>query len=304
MGSAIIHMRRLWLLLIMLSCSSCSPVRTPSQSNAFPNLETESCNRLKSLYKKHGRPSAWMGNCDFVQWLVTRKRARVVVDLGVDYGFSTFAFASAMADDGARVTAIDLWTKHECQQDAVVAKLRDQLGLRARVELVIATFDDAFARYRALHAEGAFAIDVLHVDGTHAMPDVMYDYESWSSLLAPRGVVLFHDIRNTHVQWYFPSLPGRHFALGRGKHPAALGVLTNDTALYAEIQEQWEGAPIARVPYNFSAHPYGEKRLMTATTPQARQLGGCKSPGVGVNRSGVEYGVERQSLCFERDCLH
>ena len=93
-------MRRLWLLLIMLSCSSCSPVRTPSQSNAFPNLETESCNRLKSLYKKHGRPSAWMGNCDFVQWLVTRKRARVVVDLGVDYGFSTFAFASAMADDG------------------------------------------------------------------------------------------------------------------------------------------------------------------------------------------------------------
>ena len=38
--------------------------------------------------------STWKGHYDFARWLVNKVKPKVIVDLGVYHGFSTFTFAS------------------------------------------------------------------------------------------------------------------------------------------------------------------------------------------------------------------
>jgi hypothetical protein len=110
------------------------------------------------------------------------------------------------------------------------------------------------------------------------------------TLLSCLGVVLFHDIKFTHVEYFFPSLPGHHWGLG--SRADSLGVLTNSTDLFNSIVTKWEGSPIEPKPYDKVAHPYNTKRLYSPHH--------CKGSGTG---GAVKRGERRTTPCFQRDCL-
>ncbi len=58
----------------------------------------------KRSYIRDSIPTTWNGHMRFAEWLVHRKQPRVIVELGVDYGFSTYSFALANIGD---IYAID-----------------------------------------------------------------------------------------------------------------------------------------------------------------------------------------------------
>lgn len=52
-----------------------------------PRIQIEILKYLRSCIK-----SAWKGHELFAVWLVKKLKPLVIVDLGIDYGFSTFVF--------------------------------------------------------------------------------------------------------------------------------------------------------------------------------------------------------------------
>jgi predicted O-methyltransferase YrrM len=42
------------------------------------------------------------------------------------------------------------------------------------------------------------SVDFLYIDANHEFDAVMKDYEAWIPMVAPDGVILFHDINPTH----------------------------------------------------------------------------------------------------------
>lgn len=135
--------------------------------------------------------SAWTGLHDFAQWIVRDRMPRVIVDLGVDHGFSTAAFASPRI---GHVYGVDL----RSDSIASAAVNIESLGLADMVTLVQADFTEASKLWSA-------PIDILHIDGDHSYESVARDFSNWSKHVTPGGVILFHDIDS------FPEGPGKLF---------------------------------------------------------------------------------------------
>ena len=136
----------------------------------------------------------WRGHLPFAGVLVALIKPKTIVELGVQHGDSLFTFAEAMrrhGPDGGRVIGIDAW-----QGDAHIGDQPDWIYSRVlrhasdfpNVQLIRARFDVAADRI----SDGS--IDLLHVDGGHAVDDVKADLEAYLPKLAPNAVVLMHDI--------------------------------------------------------------------------------------------------------------
>ena len=211
------------------------------------------CVQINQAFKVPPLRTSWKSNCEFGAWIVSRVRAKTVVDLGVDWGYSSFAFALPRGL-GHTVFAVDIFLKEQCTQDATVLRAAARLGLNATVEVVPRLFHVARETFDA-------PVDVLHVDGTHRLPDVArgvrftrgmrcpsapaqvrYDYDEWSSLVPRTGVVLFHDVDANPGKSLFLSLDGFKYVLGEWQ----LGVLTQDGDLYADVARRWPGTPLER----------------------------------------------------------
>ena len=136
----------------------------------------------------HSVMSAWVGHYDFAQWLVFNKQPKVIVDLGVDYGFSTYAFA---VQNIGMVYAIDNFNGEEQtgvrDTEYFVRNKIKQLDLKN--VCVFKCYFDEIAKIWGKQ------IDILHIDGYHSYEAVKNDYETWINFLAPDGVVLFHDTK-------------------------------------------------------------------------------------------------------------
>lgn len=116
---------------------------------------------------------------------------RVIVDLGVDHGFSTAAFAAPRI---GHVHGIDSRADSIASAAANIAAL----GLTDMVTLVQSDFTEASKLWSA-------PIDILHIDGDHSYESVAKDFSNWSRHVSPGGVILFHDIDS------FPDGPGKLF---------------------------------------------------------------------------------------------
>jgi len=177
--------------------------------------------------------SAWRGHEDFARWLVREVQPGLVVDLGVDYGFSSLVFARAGAK---RVIGIDSF------EGDPEAGMRD-------------TYDDVLARMRSLSIDnlelirGYFSdvaqswtlpIDILHIDGRHRYEDIREDYAEWSRFVRPGGVVLLHDTTvvkepfGVHRFFAEIDLPKANFL-----HSNGLGVISSDEVLIAKIRRTY-----------------------------------------------------------------
>lgn len=140
--------------------------------------------------------ASWAGHVPFAFLLMKCLRPATVVELGVFAGNSLFAFAQAAAelDLAVRIHGIDTWESdpHSGGYDGdAMYRLVDRHRAETypdRVELHRATFDAARARF------AAGSVDLLHIDGYHRYDAVAHDYATWRETLAPRAVVLFHDI--------------------------------------------------------------------------------------------------------------
>ena len=181
-------------------------------------------------------PTAWRGHRNFANWLVTVTRPKLIVDLGVDYGFSTLAFAEPGI---GTVIGIDTFEgdEHCGSRDTLQAAIdnRNRLG-RNNVILLRGWFHE-------INKHWVEPIDILHIDGRHKYEDVKTDYDMWCSFMRGSGVVLFHDTNvnsNSYsfgVKEFFDNLPGPKFNF---LNSYGLGVSSQDSSLIAWIADTWD----------------------------------------------------------------
>lgn len=178
-------------------------------------------------------PSAWGGHFEFSQWLVNHKKPTTIVDLGVDYGYSTFCFA---IPKHGKVYGIDNFNGEEH------TGIRDtEFYVRNKIkELELENISIIKGDFSEIAEVWGKPIDILHIDGLHTYDGVKNDYDTWFKFLANDGVVLFHDTcikdRGFGVHKFFDelNLPKINFL-----HSAGLGVASKDFQLIEKIQKEF-----------------------------------------------------------------
>jgi predicted O-methyltransferase YrrM len=177
-------------------------------------------------------PSAWTGHGSFAAKLVKTFNPNVVVDLGVDYGFSTFSFAYPQI---GKVYGID-WFQgdgHAGHRNTLedVTNLYQELTNRfgvSNIEFIKSDFAEAATTWDK-------SIDILHIDGFHSYEAVKSDYENWIKFCTEESIILFHDTVyfSGTVGAFFDELEG--FKLNR-PNSFGLGVLTRSEKNYELIK--------------------------------------------------------------------
>ena len=184
--------------------------------------------------------TAWSGHRQFAEWLVSYMKPEVIVDLGVDHGYSSFSFAlprvghvygidNFVGDDF--IGTEDLGLKY----DFVMMK-REKLHLQDNLTFIKGDFNEVAQTWDK-------KIDILHIDGSHHYEDVKKDFETWSKFVNDDGVILLHDTCvETHngneygVKRFFEeiNLPKVTFT-----HCYGLGVVSKNTQLIELIKTQF-----------------------------------------------------------------
>jgi predicted O-methyltransferase YrrM len=177
------------------------------------------------------KPSAWTGHREFASWLVNKMKPEVIVDLGVDYGHSTFYLA---APGIGQVFGVDSFEgdNHAGIRDTYeyVLTTKEKFGFD-NITVIKGLFDDVAKTWNQ-------PIDLLHIDGLHTYDAVKNDYETWKKFLKEDSVIIFHDTVS------FPDDVGRFFEeLDMHKamfpHSAGLGVASNNPAIIAAIGSEF-----------------------------------------------------------------
>jgi predicted O-methyltransferase YrrM len=136
--------------------------------------------------------------------LLEERRPRVVVQIGTCTGGTLYLLARAAAPD-AVLTSVDLY---HGQFGGGYSPWRARL-YRAfrrpgqRIELVLGDSHTDDTRRRVTRAIGNRPIDFLFIDGDHRYEGVSKDFELYAPLVAPDGLIAFHDI-----------VPGQEAAVG------------------------------------------------------------------------------------------
>ena len=179
--------------------------------------------------KKH--PTAWLGHGLFATQLVDEFKPNVVVDLGVDYGYSTFCFGF---HNIGKVYGID-WFQGDIHAgnrntyDYVIElynELKNEHNV-SNIEFIKGEFDEVAKTWDK-------QIDILHVDGLHTYEAVKNDFETWSKFCHDDSIILFHDtVSFPHtVGKFFDELVG--YKLNK-LDSYGLGILTKSEEIYNKI---------------------------------------------------------------------
>jgi len=184
--------------------------------------------------------SCWQGHRKFAEWLVQYVKPEITVDLGVDWGFSTFSFAMPRI---GKVYGIDTFTgdyfvgtTNGANYKYVLEK-RKKLFMEENVNIIKGDFNDVAKTWNT-------QIDILHIDGDHRYEAVKNDYEIWSKFVRDGGVILFHDTcvedlnnKGYGVKRFFEEidLPKCNFT-----HTFGLGVVSKNKELIEFIQNNFD----------------------------------------------------------------
>ena len=176
--------------------------------------------------------SAWNGHGKFAMDLVERFNPGVIVDLGVDFGFSTFCFAYHKI---GRVYGID-WFKgdeHAGSRDTykivqrIYSDIKEMMGID-NIQFIKSDFNEAAKTWDK-------EINILHIDGFHSYEAVSNDYNNWIKFCNPKSIILFHDVES------FPETVGKFFFELNGyklikSGSNGLGILTQSQRVYDIIK--------------------------------------------------------------------
>ena len=120
---------------------------------------------------------------------------RVLVEIGVWHGVTTRRLRAAMAPDGV-LFAVDpfpvgrlglSFQRHIARREVSTVK-------NGEVQWIRLTGAEAGRRHAAARLP---AVELLFVDGDHTYDAVKQDWQSWSGLISPGGVVGLHDSHPT-----------------------------------------------------------------------------------------------------------
>jgi GT2 family glycosyltransferase len=142
----------------------------------------------------------WAGHKYFAYDLVCHNRPSLIVELGTHRGTSFFSFCQAVKDQelNTKLFAVDTWKgdPHALYYGeevfTEVSGIRESFYPGLDIGLLRMTFDEAIERF----ADGT--IGLLHIDGFHTYGAVKHDFDSWIGKVADNGVILLHDISETH----------------------------------------------------------------------------------------------------------
>lgn len=179
-------------------------------------------------------PSGWnyppRSHRKFVEWLIGRIQPQVTVELGVDYGYSSFVMSMCQENPVYGVDCFDA-SVHDGRVDddyEFVLKVKEKLKLN-NLEIIKGFFNDVAETWDK-------EIDLLHIDGLHDYENCKNDCDTWAPLLKEDGVILFHDtVSNPDGAGYFFSqleVPKVNFTNSFG-----LGVASNNEELIEEIKK-------------------------------------------------------------------
>jgi hypothetical protein len=176
--------------------------------------------------------TAWRGHQNFSIWVSEWMHAETVVDLGVDFGFSTICFSVGC---NGRVFGIDSFEgdEHAGFRDTKpeVEKAIEDLGIQ-NVTLIKGYF-------ASVAKDWVKSIDILHIDGLHTYEAIHDDFAIWSKFVREGGLILLHDTCVEHfgVRKLFDEidLPKLNF-----KNSHGLGVISADKNLIREISIRFE----------------------------------------------------------------
>lgn len=177
-------------------------------------------------------PTAWSGHAEFAIRLVEQFNPKVTVDLGVDFGFSTFCFAYA---NKGEVYGID-WFQGD-EQTGFRDTLKSVTDMYTELKTTFSIPDISFIKgtFNEVAKSWEKKIDILHIDGLHTFAAVKSDYDIWSTFCHEESIILFHDVEwySATVGVFFNSLNG-YKLIRTGS--AGLGVLTRSENKYNIIK--------------------------------------------------------------------
>lgn len=114
-------------------------------------------------------------------------RPRRILEIGAASGGTTFLF-SRVAGDGSVIVSIDLgFDRSRSQAVKTISRPGVELHTLCRDSHQRSTVQEVSAIFRQ-------AIDFLFIDGDHSYEGVKSDYEMYSGLVRPGGLIAFHDI--------------------------------------------------------------------------------------------------------------
>ncbi len=186
------------------------------------------------VMKLVNKPTAWIGHGMFAIDLVEKLKPEIVVDLGVDYGFSTFCFAYPKIGN---VYGID-WFQGD-EQAGFRNTLSDVVGMYEQLKIAHGINNVEFIHSDFTEASKTWEhnIDILHIDGLHTIEAVSNDFNSWIDFVTPEGVVMFHDVESYphSVGVFFESIQGGYKIIRSGS--AGLGIFTKSEKTMRKIQQ-------------------------------------------------------------------
>jgi predicted O-methyltransferase YrrM len=150
--------------------------------------------------------SAWKGlQWRYLELLKDVNPVRMIVQIGVDYGFSLLRLASDFTQ--ARVIGVESFgpcAQHADAEQCVVEKLREV----PNAALWKMTSREASRKWMV---DGYPKIDILHLDALHDYESVRDYFDAWEPLVVEGGVIMFQ-----HVTSFFEDT-GRFFLQLEGR---------------------------------------------------------------------------------------
>jgi hypothetical protein len=198
----------------------------------YDNFNQNTKDLQKEEYKKDisEKESAWNGHFDFAIDLTKVISPKIIVELGVDWGFSMFSFAYPKIGE---VYGID-WFQgdpHAGLRDTKQYVLDLYTKLKNKYKINVNIIKGDFTDISTIWAK---KIDILHIDGFHSYESVSQDFYNWSKFVNDSGVVLFHDVEIFEgVNRFFSQLEG--FKLIKNGS-CGLGIWTLNKDIYEKIK--------------------------------------------------------------------
>lgn len=190
--------------------------------------------KYEYVMKLVNKPTAWLGHGVFAMDLVETIKPEIVVDLGVDYGFSTFCFAY---HNIGKVYGID-WFQGD-EQAGFRNTLPDVVGMYDQLKIAHGINNVEFIQSDFTEASKKWDqnINILHIDGLHTYEAIKNDFDCWGEYVTNDGLVIFHDVESyPHtVGVFFEEIKGGYKIIRSGS--AGLGIYTKSEKTMRKIQK-------------------------------------------------------------------
>lgn len=140
-----------------------------------------------------------------IQWLfelVRAARPRVVLEIGLDLGGTFFLWSRAAARD-AHLLAIDTRPTGRFREWSPFQLVRRGFAIDSqRVTLLMSSDSHSETTFQRVSTFlGSRSVEFLFIDGDHSHDGVWQDFHMYSALVAPGGLIAFHDISPNPTEW-------------------------------------------------------------------------------------------------------